>query len=118
MKITCAACHSSFRIHAENLPAGGARSRCPSCSEWIVIRPERPGAAVDGGGLAGDALFDLPPLVLVHAAADDEDLFGLQSEPGPATGAASAAAPVAAAGATPRRSGLRGWLSRLFGLSS
>jgi predicted Zn finger-like uncharacterized protein len=131
MNITCHGCGRQFRVRQDKLPAQGARTRCPRCSEVLVIAP--PGSESTGTppsevethppiAMEGD-LFDLPPSDLL---ASEDDLFALgeqdmssqPTEPIPAVGDHAGAGMDEASELTMRPGGLRGWLARLFSRES
>jgi predicted Zn finger-like uncharacterized protein len=132
MNISCHGCQRQFRVRRDRLPARGARTRCPRCDEVLVIppqgdAPERPAtpAREEAARPADGDLFELPPADLQPVDSDpvftaDETAAPPPAPPSPLT-AEPAAAPVewadepVAEPAPPRRGGLRGWLSRLFG---
>jgi len=131
MNIRCHGCGRHFRVRQDRLPAQGARTRCPRCDEVLVIAPpteESREPATTSPASGQEDLFELPVADLEQA---DEDLFTVNpargegstdleqelespqqeiTEESPAAGVESDDAP--------RPSGLRGWLSRLFGRES
>ncbi len=122
MKISCHGCGRRFRVRRERLPRDGARTRCPRCSEVLVIASQEsdsPDPLPTRAATSSDQdLFDLPPADL-HGE-EDEDLFALGNGNGDIEAPGSAGAPPSmhddgvSRDSAAARGGLWGWLSRLF----
>ena len=131
MNIRCHGCGRHFRVRQDRLPAQGARTRCPRCDEVLVIAPpteESREPATTSPASGKEDLFELPVADLEQA---EEDLFTVNPAGGGGPTAVEqgvesprqqvpAESPAAGGeiGDAARPSGLRGWLSRLFGRES